>query len=208
MGLTARKGLPAAYPCSPETDTVPGVVSKQTLPHSSPADLAAQILDGIGGCIALHGDRDDCPDCVRYREYVAALAELERQAAEARFNREVADAFHFDRGEALKRALAAEAEVERLTRWHSIELREREAAEARAQQLEEALRACLDDLIWMSGSESFSPGGEAEEGWKKVRERVTTYFAVLAAGPSVQDGGSFIPYSTKKALGPSKEQEA
>lgn len=43
-----------------------------------------------------------------------------------------------------------------------------------------ALSQAIDDLIWMSAASDFSPGGQAHEGWKKVRARIENYFAVLA----------------------------
>ncbi len=44
--------------------------------------------------------------------------------------------------------------------------------EAENQRLREAGREACDVAIWMSGSSSFSPEGEAHEGWIKQRERL------------------------------------
>lgn len=47
------------------------------------------------------------------------------------------------------------------------------------QELKEALETACDVAIWMSGSPSFSPEGEAHDGWVKQRERLYEAMAVL-----------------------------
>ena len=80
-------------------------------------------------------------------------------------------------------ALAALVELAEEAEWKLAEVTAAyEAAvtdAARAAKLGAALRGCLDDLIWMSGSPSFGPEGEAHEGWRKVRDRIDTYYAAL-----------------------------
>ncbi len=64
----------------------------------------------------------------------------------------------------------------------SMTERERaDAAEQREAALVEALRDMTDLVIWMSGSPSFSPEGEAHEGWKKRRDGIDKAVTVLAA---------------------------
>jgi hypothetical protein len=43
-----------------------------------------------------------------------------------------------------------------------------------------ALKGAVKMIIWMSGSPSFGPGGEAFEGWKQARERLDGYLAAIA----------------------------
>ena len=40
-------------------------------------------------------------------------------------------------------------------------------------ELKAALKEANEDMIWMSGSSDFSPGGKAYEGWEPVRERLS-----------------------------------
>jgi hypothetical protein len=51
---------------------------------------------------------------------------------------------------------------------------------AAAPDLYAALSDAIDTIIWMSGSPSFSPEGEAHEGWLKQRENISRYMAALA----------------------------
>jgi hypothetical protein len=48
------------------------------------------------------------------------------------------------------------------------------------QEAEKALRDVLDVAIWMSGSPSFGPEGEAHEGWVKARPKLDAAAAFLA----------------------------
>lgn len=50
---------------------------------------------------------------------------------------------------------------------------------AEKEQLRDALGKACAVAIWMSGSRSFAPGGEAHEGWLKERERLSSALAVL-----------------------------
>jgi hypothetical protein len=45
-------------------------------------------------------------------------------------------------------------------------------AAAEIQELRKALADACDVAIWMSGSPSFSPEGEAHEGWVKMRPKL------------------------------------
>lgn len=49
--------------------------------------------------------------------------------------------------------------------------------------LRQALNDALDAVVWMSGSPSFGPDGEAHEGWVTIRESLGPLFA-LAAVPA------------------------
>lgn len=49
----------------------------------------------------------------------------------------------------------------------------------RITQLEEALGDVIDVAIWMSGSPSFGPDGEAGEHWPSQRDRIHKAMAVL-----------------------------
>jgi hypothetical protein len=44
------------------------------------------------------------------------------------------------------------------------------------EELRQALRDALDAIVWMSGSPSFGPDGEAHEGWVKVRDQMDPWF--------------------------------
>ena len=46
-------------------------------------------------------------------------------------------------------------------------------------RLRAALADAVDVATWMSGSPSFSPEGEAHEGWLKQREKLYAAMAVL-----------------------------
>lgn len=46
-------------------------------------------------------------------------------------------------------------------------------------RLRAALQDACDVAVWMSGSPSFSPEGEAHEGWIKQREKLFAALAVL-----------------------------
>ncbi len=74
----------------------------------------------------------------------------------------------------------AQAQAERIAAIHSEELAvgDQEAAEARVARLEEALREALDCIVWMSGATAFGPGGEAEQGWKAMRDKLDPLFAL------------------------------
>jgi hypothetical protein len=49
-----------------------------------------------------------------------------------------------------------------------------------APDLVAALHEALDIIIWMSGSPSFSPEGEAHVGWVKARARLDSLFSAIA----------------------------
>ena len=85
--------------------------------------------------------------------------------------------------EALREALARLQQAEnQATEIHSRlvhSLEERDSLEARLQQAEEALRDAIDVAVWMSGSPSFGPDGEAHEGWvNKMRPKLEKAMAL------------------------------
>jgi len=47
-----------------------------------------------------------------------------------------------------------------------------------ANEVLSALNEAINIIIWMSGAEDFGPGGKANEGWVKARERLDHLFLV------------------------------
>lgn len=92
-----------------------------TLPNPSHDTREAQVRDWIGGCLALHGFREDCPACVAYRDANAALDSLVGELEKSREdfnglsteNKELVDKL-----DTLREALEGAAEfIESVTEW-------------------------------------------------------------------------------------------
>lgn len=62
-------------------------------------------------------------------------------------------------------------------------LEEKDVAKEQAgRKMFEALVGAEDQIIWMSGSSDFSPGGVAHAGWVKTNGIIDTVREALAAG--------------------------
>jgi hypothetical protein len=60
--------------------------------------------------------------------------------------------------------------------------------ERRVAQLEAALRECVSDLIWCSGSNDFGDGGQARIGWLKgPAQSIERAHTALAGAPEREE---------------------
>jgi hypothetical protein len=101
-----------------------------------------------------------------------------------------------ERGFSERDALAAE--LERVTERYdvvrhayAVEAQERGRLEGELERVTAALRDALDHIVWMSGSPSFNPDGEAREGWVKVRDDLDRLFALAGGARAAQEHEAF-----------------
>ena len=71
-------------------------------------------------------------------------------------------------------------------RWEQQEEAPNAKLIAAAPKLLEACKALVDFAIWMSGSSSFSPGGEAHEGWLNLHGALDQGKAAIATAQGEQ----------------------
>lgn len=69
--------------------------------------------------------------------------------------------------------------VDELERELAVQMRELSRAKGEIVRLRSLLGGAVDAVVWMSGSPSFAPEGEAHAGWVKIRGGMDAWFDAL-----------------------------